>query len=156
MLLRQFIKIMIEYRGWRQFQTRWIQYVKYTVRVTKHWHRLLREVVSILGDIKKPSGCAPGQMTLDGPAWPPEVPSSINHSLILRFQWGKIISFSSNLIVSKATKKMKENIFPSGLYGSRIGCFTVTALGLGSREFDPWKSSIMCRKRGKETHGQVS
>ena len=31
-----------------------------TVRVTEHWHRLVREVVvSILGDIQKPSG--PGQ-----------------------------------------------------------------------------------------------
>lgn len=41
----------------------------FTVRETKHWHRLSRKVVSILGDSQKLSRHGPVQLALGSPVW---------------------------------------------------------------------------------------
>lgn len=69
---------------WISSLTLYYQYLTFQAGVS------FQEGISLLGDIQKPSGQCPGQPALGIPTWaggwtrwPPEVPSNLNHSVIL-------------------------------------------------------------------------
>lgn len=60
--------------------------------------------VSLLGDCHKASGCGPGHPVLGGPAgagvwtrWPLELPSDLNHSVVLKTYWKLIEQYCREL-----------------------------------------------------------